>query len=214
MTASRCLGYKPQMTQIWKERLAKALEEKGLNMLTASRMAGKSDTYVRDLLKRDKEPTIENFINLAKVVGKPVSYLIGETDELKSIIPVMGLIGAGAEVMPDFEQVPPEGLDQIEVPFALPDEMIALEVRGSSMLPVYRDGTAIIVYRHQRKPLASFYGEDAAVRTSDGRRFLKTIMRGVNDTVNLFSWNAAPIEGVHLEWIGEIFATIPRSSRR
>ncbi|TBZ07777.1 S24 family peptidase [Rhizobium leguminosarum] len=213
MTTRLRLGYKPQMTQIWKERLAKALEEKGLNMLTASRMAGKSDTYVRDLLKRDKEPTIENFINLAKVVGKPVSYLIGETDELKSIIPVMGLIGAGAEVMPDFEQVPPEGLDQIEVPFALPDEMIALEVRGSSMLPVYRDGTAIIVYRHQRKPLASFYGEDAAVRTSDGRRFLKTIMRGGADTVNLFSWNAAPIEGVRLEWIGEIFATIPKSSR-
>ncbi len=35
-------------------------------------------------------------------------------------IAVMGLIGAGAEIMPEFEQVPEHGLDQVEVPFPLP----------------------------------------------------------------------------------------------
>lgn len=214
MTASGKMGYRQFMAQIWKERLAKALAERGINMMTASRLAGKSDTYVRDLLKRDKEPTIENFMALAKVVGKPVSYLIGETELTTTTVPVMGFVGAGAEVSPEFEQVPPEGLDQIEVPFPLPDEMIALQIRGDSMLPAYRDGMAVIVYRNQRKPLQSFYGEDAAVRTSDGRRFLKTIMRGQNGLVNLLSWNAAPIENVQLEWVGEIFATLPRASVR
>ncbi|NLS03585.1 S24 family peptidase [Rhizobium sp. P32RR-XVIII] len=128
-------------------------------------------------------------------------------------VSIMGYIGAGAEILPDFEQVPPEGLDQVHVPFHLPEEMIALEVKGDSMLPVYKDGHVVIVYRDQKKPVTSFYGEDAAVRTSEGRRFLKTIMKG-SGGVTLMSFNAAPIENVNLDWIGEIFAVLPRSQLR
>lgn len=128
-------------------------------------------------------------------------------------VKLMGYLGAGAEVEPDYEQVPPEGLDQIAIPFPLPDDMIAFMVRGDSMLPVFKDGAIIVVYNEQKKPLESFYGEEAAVRTKDGRRFIKTIMRG-QAGINLFSWNAAPIEDVELEWIGEIFAVLPPSAIR
>lgn len=131
-----------------------------------------------------------------------------------SAVPIMGYLGAGAEVEPDFEQVPPEGLDEIDVPFTLPSEMIAFRVRGESMLPVYKDGEVIVVYREQQKPIESFYGEEAAVRTTDGRRFIKTIMRGQDGTVTLMSWNAQPIENVEIEWVGEIFAALPPSSLR
>jgi hypothetical protein len=125
-------------------------------------------------------------------------------------IPVVGYLGAGAEVEPDFEQVPPEGLDQIDLPFAMNDDLIAFIVRGPSMLPFYKDGTVIIVYREQKRPLESFYGEEEAVRTRDGRRFIKTIMRGESG-VTLTSFNDQPRENVHLEWIGEIFAVLPKS---
>jgi transcriptional regulator with XRE-family HTH domain len=137
-------------------------------------------------------------------------YFDGD-DAPKALVPLMGYLGAGAEVEPDFEQVPPEGLDQIEIPFPLPRDMIAFMVRGDSMIPVFREGAVIVVYRDQKKPLESFFGEEAAVRTTDGRRFIKTIMRGQTG-VNLFSWNANPIENVDLEWIGEIFAVLPSSA--
>lgn len=127
-------------------------------------------------------------------------------------IPVMGYVGAGAEVEPDFEQVPPEGLFQVSIPIPLPSEMVALQVRGDSMLPQFEDGMVIVVFKEQRRPIETFYGEQAVVRTVDGRRFVKTIERASNGAVTLRSWNAKPIENVSLDWIGEIFTFFPASA--
>ena len=126
-------------------------------------------------------------------------------------VPIMGRIGAGAVIEPEHEQVPPEGLGEIELPFPIAEETIAFEVAGDSMLPKYESGDIIVVYKVQQHPLTSFYGEEAAVRLKTGERYLKTIERGKSATVvNLTSFNAKPINGVKLEWIGEICVTLPR----
>src|ERR1700753_1292437 len=126
-------------------------------------------------------------------------------------VPIMGRVGAGASIGPEHEQVPPEGLGEIELPFPIAEETIAFEVVGDSMLPKYENGDVIVVYREQRHPLSSFYGEEAAVRLKSGERYLKTLERGKTaHVVNLTSFNAKPIVGVKLEWIGEICVTLPR----
>lgn len=156
---------------------------------------------------RDKITEIYNAIT-----GK--SEITRNTESLsKSYVPLMGYVGAGAKIEPDFGEMPSDGLGVVAVPFSIPADMVAFRVRGDLMLPVYREGHIIIVYRNQTKPLEAFYGEEAVVRTSDGRRFIKTIMRGA-EGVNLISWNARPIENVTLEWIGEIFAIFPRQALR
>jgi repressor LexA len=130
--------------------------------------------------------------------------------ELNSV-PIMGRVGAGATIEPEYEQVPPEGLGDVELPFPIDEEIIAFEVAGDSMLPKYENGDIILVYREQRHPLSNFYGEEAAVRLKSGERYLKTIERGKAPTlVNLTSFNAKPINGVKLDWIGEICVTLPR----
>ncbi|MBO9099979.1 MULTISPECIES: XRE family transcriptional regulator [unclassified Rhizobium] len=161
-------------------------------------------------LERGERRLTSDYISLAaKAFDVRASEVID--DPRPETVPLMGYIGAGAEIEPDFEQTPPEGLEQIDVPFPLPDDMIAFEVRGDSMLPVFKNRSIIIVYREQKRPIDAFYGEEAAVRTSDGRRFIKTIMRS-SQGVNLMSWNAPAIENVELDWVGEIFAVLPRAS--
>jgi repressor LexA len=128
-----------------------------------------------------------------------------------NMVPIMGRVGAGASIEPEHEQVPPEGLGEIELPFPMEEETLAFEVAGDSMLPKYENGDIIVVFREQRHPLSSFYGEEAAVRLKTGERYLKTIERGkLPNTVNLKSFNAKPIMGVKLDWIGEICVTLPR----
>lgn len=156
---------------------------------------------------RDKITEIYNAIT-----GK--SEITRNTESLsKSYVPLMGYVGAGGKIEPDFGEMSPDGLGVVEIPFSMPADMVAFRVRGDLMLPVYREGHIIIVYRNQTKPLEAFYGEEAVVQTSEGRRFIKTIMRGA-EGVNLISWNARPMEGVKLKWIGEIFAILPRQVLR
>ena len=142
----------------------------------------------------------------ASEIGPIMEYL-----ELNSV-PIMGRVGAGAVIEPDNEQVPPGGIGEIELPFPIAEETVAFEVSGDSMLPKYENGDVIVVYREQRHPLSSFFGEEAAVRLRTGERYLKTIERGKSaNLVNLTSFNAKPINGVRLEWIGEICVTLPRA---
>ena len=131
------------------------LEELETNPFEAAKSAGLERSFLNDILigkklsfRTDKTEQVARALQLDP---KDFAARI-TTPAAPRSVPIMGYLGAGAEVEPEFEQVPPEGLDQIDLPFPVPDEMIAFKVTGNSMLPVYRPDHIIIVYREQRKP--------------------------------------------------------------
>lgn len=131
----------------------------------------------------------------------------------QNVVRVMGRIGAGAEISPDMEQVPEEGLEEIELPLPIGPGAIAFEVVGQSMSPRYDAGVLIVCSSETRDP-ERFIGQEVAVRTRSGARYLKKLRAGSKKGLyTLESFNAEPIENVHLAWIGEILVVVPAARR-
>lgn len=139
------------------------------------------------------------------------SGVIEDEHAERTIVPIMGDIGAGDKVDPDYEQPPPEGFDQVELPFWLGEDVIGFRVRGDSQRPKYEPGAVIVVFREQTRATSSLIGDLAAVRTADGHRYLKRIMPGPKPHLyNLDSVNGSvlPIVGARIVWASDIVVTI------
>lgn len=139
----------------------------------------------------------------------PAWILTGEGSEAaRNVAKVMGYVGAGGQIRPEFEQVPADGLSEIEAPFPLPDDAIAFEIEGNSMWPRYDPGDIVICRNRESDPL-NLIGVEVAVRTAKGLRYLKRIVRGkARDIYDLESYNAETIRGVRVAWISEVHAVI------
>ncbi|MDI7862565.1 XRE family transcriptional regulator [Rhizobiaceae bacterium n13] len=72
------IGQYPTMSEHWKERIRAAIEAKGLSMKAVSLQAGKGETFVRDMLERDRAPSIDNFAAVAKALNMSVSELLDD----------------------------------------------------------------------------------------------------------------------------------------
>ncbi len=177
----------------------------------AASLAAKRPDAIRNLKRAVKNHdrrgvTTETLMALAPVLKTTAAWLLEGIGEPApgNAVQVVGRIGAGAEILPEFEQIPPEGLYEIEVPFPIANDAIAFQVEGDSMWPRYDPGDVIICWR-QGTNVDEVIGWEAAVRTADGKRYLKRIQRGgTSGTFDLESHNAAPIRGVRIEWAAEI----------
>jgi phage repressor protein C with HTH and peptisase S24 domain len=150
--------------------------------------------------------TTQTLMALAPVLKTTAAWLLEGVGDPASgnLVRVAGRIGAGAEIQPEFEQISPETWYEIEVPFPVSTDAVAFQVEGDSMWPRYDPGDVIICWR-QGTDAEEVIGWEAAVRTADGKRYLKRILRGAaSGTFDLESHNAAPIRGVRIEWAAEI----------
>lgn len=120
-------------------------------------------------------------------------------------IPLLGLAQAGNGGYFDDAGLPAgEGWDEVTFPGTDGENVMAIEVSGESMLPLYRDGDVLLVDRSAqcRK------GDRVVVRTREGEVLAKVLQRQSAKTVDLISLNPdhpnrsfAPQE---VDWMGRI----------
>ncbi|MDF1769860.1 S24 family peptidase [Maricaulis sp.] len=127
--------------------------------------------------------------------------------DARTQIPVVGYVGAGAEVFLIDNYSMGDGIDQIDAPPGCKEGSLAVRVRGDSMSPAYRDGDCII-YSERTEAVAELVGAERVVWTEDGRVMVKTLLPGTAPgRYTLISHNAPPIGDVaviyaaRIEWI-------------
>lgn len=134
--------------------------------------------------------------------------LTGEgPDEGPSAIPLVGYVGAGHQIHPMDDFALGAGLDIVDSPptYGEPAPAVAVEVRGDSMFPVYREGDQIYYSRERDFQIEEMINRESVVQLADGRTLLKTIRRGPTPgRYSLDSYNASPIEDVEIRWAAPI----------
>lgn len=160
----------------------------------------------------DRKPSRDAAKKYAEVYGVRWEWLLENEGQpiAANVVKVVGRIGAGGAIDPDFEQVPPEGLFEITVPVDIPKDAVAFEVSGDSMFPRYDDGDVVICWRQGINP-REVIGWEAAVQTVEGKRYLKRIVEGSTPkTFDLESYNALPIRSVKLDWVSRVDLVVRR----
>lgn len=140
---------------------------------------------------------------LAAALGCEPSELIGgpTTPESQSV-PVVGYVGAGAEVFWFGEE---DVLDEVSMPFgAEPGQSFkALRVKGDSQAPLLPEGSIIYCDASQEKctDCSIMIGELCVVQIKNGPMLLKYLNRGYQPgRFNLMSSNATAMEDQELDW--------------
>lgn len=149
----------------------------------------------------------------ARTIARELGVSPGELfDDQENLVPVVGRVGAGAEVFPFDDHPLGEGMYKVRAPAGLdPKRTVAVEIHGDSMPPA-ADGW-LAFYRRDPEPVAAdIVGKTCVVKVAgDGPTLLKVVRRGPTwGRYNLMSTNTSfgMIEDVALEWAAPIRAIV------
>lgn len=147
--------------------IRRAREARGLKQKQLAEAIGCSQADIQ----RIESGTVRNSKYLARVI----KYL-HLSEDTKATIPVVGYVGAGAEVLAIDDHMKGDGLDEVPAPPGMLNG-IALIIRGDSMQPKYDDGEVIYIEK-VFVSVESLIGSICYVELADGRRYLKRLMLG------------------------------------
>lgn len=192
------------------DRLAAA---HGLSVSGLAKRAGLDPTALNKSKRaypdgRLRWPTMESISRLLAATqsgfSEFISHLEGEGQYITHV-PLIGFAQAGNSGYFDDAGYPlGVGWDEIAFPDIRDGGVYALEISGSSMEPVYRDGDRLIV-----SPAANIRrGDRVVVKTSDGRVMAKELLRRTASKVELRSFNDSygdlEVPRQEVEWIARV----------
>lgn len=189
--------------------LRRAMERRGIKPTTLSLQVSKSKTLVKELFEKNDDVKLSTLVKLAGALDIEVEELLA-----RPRVPIAGNIGAGGVVV--FEDIG-ETIDpdhSVLRPPGISGPLIALEVKGDSMLPKYKDGDILYIQRTHDGVLPDYIGEDCAVRLTTGETFVKQLTHGSRPgAFTLRSLNAADMVDVEVEWATPIVFIMPGRAR-
>lgn len=173
------------MADDWKRRVREVLKAENMSMSEASTAAGRGPTFVRDLLERDRSPSIDNFRALAKALKRTVGWLLGEepsiadqelaSHTIRLIEPEVraGAGGGGIDLaeLTDTQNGISISADSIRETWGMPDTFVRgqLRIRGGHAIIVEVYGDSGYDPKNAGAP-GSLYPGDRVIVDVDDRR--------------------------------------------
>jgi transcriptional regulator with XRE-family HTH domain len=190
------------------ENIQRLIDAKRTNRRAVSLAAGMGHTAVRDIVNRKtKNPTFESLTRIAEALAVDVSEIIRSSPRPSATVAVAGKVGAGARV-PLVDAYEKGDGPQVECPPGLsPHGIVAVEVVGDSMEPVYSAGDLLFYTRHAVGVPAEALGRRCVCEDDAGDAWVKQVKPGRDPaTFDLYSINAAvaPMYGVSLSWAAPV----------
>lgn len=196
--------------------LERIIAEKGTNNRAVADAAGLGHTAVRDIITRKvRNPTFATIAKLAEVLRVEVSEIVGTPiGTSKSAVAVAGRVGAGAKIplFDGFEKG--DGLYHVACPPQIaPTGVVAVEVEGDSMSPMYQPGHVLFFTRHTHEGvLEEDIGKPCVVEDEAGNAWVKLVKRGSAPGLwNLVSLNpsAESAWDVRIKWAARVRMALP-----
>lgn len=218
--ASECQWHQERMDSGDKiaANLERIIAEKGTNNRAVAEAAGLGHTAVRDIITRKvRNPTFATLLKLAEVLGVDVARIVGiETDAPPRVSPiaVAGKVGAGAKVPLTDAFAKGDGLYHVQCPPQLsPHGIVAVEVEGDSMVPMYQPGHVLFYSRATHEGiLDDDIGQPCVVECEDGNAWVKLVKRGAEPGLfHLISLNptADTMHNQRIKWAARVKLALP-----
>lgn len=198
------------------KNLARIIADRGTNNRAVAEAAGLGHTAVRDIVNRKvKNPTYATLLKLADVLAVDISEVVGlNTANPARPVAVAGRVGAGARVPLSDAYEKGDGLYLVARPPQLAGQsVVAVEVDGDSMAPMYQPGHVLFFSRntHEGVPEEDV-GRPCVVEDANGMAWVKLVKRGTEPgRWNLVSLNpdAESVWDVPIKWAARVRLALP-----
>lgn len=211
-------------------RLRELREQRDWSQDHLAHLAGTTKAQISKLERGARRLTLDWMIRLAEVLAvdpqdlladrdqtppKPYERMPSRTGSLAETgdyaraplagAPLVGYVGAGAEVFPIDDHSLGDGLEIVETPLATGRPMVAVRVRGQSMMPTYFDGDILFFSRDYDFIQDVCIYNVCIVKVHDGPTLVKQILPGsLPGRFTLISFNDQPRENVEIEWAAPV----------
>ena len=203
------------MQMTFKDALINAQSKGGRSLLSIARAAGVSyDTLKNVSQGKSQRPNLEDALKVARSFGVSLEqFLEGDLDQAPATITVAGRVGAGAEIELIDAWPKGEGLYHVACPPGLPPHgIVAVEVAGDSMAPIYEPGSVLFYARQAMGVPTEALGRICIAADTENRVWLKQVKPGTAPGLfHLISINPAGLNmhDARLVWAAPVKLHLP-----
>ena len=141
--------------------------------------------------------------SIADYIDEPVPDGVVTGSAALGTVPLVGFVGAGAQIFAIDDHAKGGGLEEVERPEGASSSTVAVRVRGDSMRPAYKNGDLLYYDAQSIGDLDHLIGSDCIAYLSDGRTLVKEIRKN-SSGYWLHSHNADPLIDIDIEWAAKV----------